>query len=211
MLMQGGGLKSKYVLDQMHFHWGSEHTVDGRRYPLELHMVHHDTRFATLSEALAAKTGVAVVGVLFHVSTKANEALENILAAVEEVADVAAKSAMIPKILRADALLPTNTSMYFRYEGSLTTPTCAESVVWTVFTHTVSISFDQAEVFKKVKSAHGSELTHNYRSLQPLNSRSLVYVAPIGGLEGSPGAGVTIQPCVALLLAVACLSKWFSN
>lgn len=211
MLMQGGGLKSKYVLDQMHFHWGSEHTVDGRRYPLELHMVHHDTRFATLSEALAAKTGVAVVGVLFHVSTKANEALENILAAVEEVADVAAKSATIPKILRADALLPTNTSMYFRYEGSLTTPTCAESVVWTVFTHTVSISFDQAEVFKKVKSAHGSELTHNYRSLQPLNSRSLVYVAPIGDLEGSPGAGVTIQPCVALLLVVACLSKWFSN
>lgn len=211
VVMEGGGLPAKYVLDQMHFHWGSEHTVDGRRYPLELHMVHHDTRFDTLNDALAAKTGVAVVGVLFHVSTKANEALENILAAVEEVADVAAKSATVPKILRADALLPTNTSMFFRYEGSLTTPTCAESVVWTVFTHTVSISFDQAEVFKKVKSAHGVDLTHNYRSLQPLNSRSLVYVAPILDLDGSPGTGAMMKPCVTLLVVVGFLYRWFLN
>lgn len=200
VVMEGGGLPQKYVLDQMHFHWGSEHTIDGRRYPLELHMVHHDTRFATLNEAMASKTGVAVIGVLFHVSIKDNEALENILNGMQEVAEKASMSATIPKILRADALLPTNTTEFFRYEGSLTTPTCAESVLWTVFTHSVSISFDQAELFKKVKSSHGEELTHNYRSIQPLNSRSLVYVAPLLEVGNQPGTGAMLKPCLVVLL-----------
>lgn len=203
--MEGGGLGHKYVLDQMHFHWGSEHTINGRRYPLELHMVHHDTRFDSLSDALAAKTGVAVVGVLFHVSTLANEALENILKAVELVADAAPKTANVDKILRADALLPTNTSMFFRYEGSLTTPGCAESVIWTVFTQSVSISFDQAEMFKHVKNSHGEEMTHNFRSLQPLNSRSLVYVSPLEELVDKPGAGVTVKPSRAILVGLILL------
>lgn len=206
--MEGGGLPGKYVLDQMHFHWGSEHTVDGRRYPLELHMVHHDARFASLNDALASKTGVAVLGVLFHVSTKDNEALENILNGVSEVVDTATKSATIPKLMRADALIPTNTSSFFRYEGSLTTPGCAESVVWTVFTRSISISFDQAEVFKKVKTAHGDALDHNYRSLQPLNSRSLIYVAPIIDVGDLPGAGVMTRPCVALLVVLLPLFRW---
>lgn len=213
VMMEGGGLPQKYVLDQMHFHWGSEHTIDGRRYPLELHMVHHDARFATLNDALASKTGVAVVGVLFHGSTKDNEALENILNGVKEVAEVTSKSATIPKILRPDALLPTNTSMFFRYDGSLTTPTCAESVVWTVFTSSVPISFDQVEYFKQVKNSHGEAMTHNFRSLQPLNSRTLIYAAPIIELGSYDGAGVSVKPCVALFVVLmgSRLLRWLFN
>ncbi|CAG5075659.1 Similar to cah-3: Putative carbonic anhydrase 3 (Caenorhabditis elegans) [Cotesia congregata] len=42
IFLSGGGLTSKYVLEQMHFHWGAEHTIDGTRDALELHLVHHD-------------------------------------------------------------------------------------------------------------------------------------------------------------------------
>lgn len=36
-----------------------------------------------------------------------------------------------------------NLTKYFRYDGSLTTPDCAEAVVWTLFTSTVQLSKGQ--------------------------------------------------------------------
>merc|ERR1712186_305304 len=44
--ISGGGLDGRYYFEQLHFHWGdnsaigSEHTVHGRRFPLEMHLVH---------------------------------------------------------------------------------------------------------------------------------------------------------------------------
>ena len=37
-------------------------------------------------------------------------------------------------------LLPENTDVFYRYSGSLTTPTCDESVTWTVFHQTIELS-----------------------------------------------------------------------
>ena len=40
--VSGGGLGARYILNQFHFHWsdelqyGSEHTIDEARYPLEV-------------------------------------------------------------------------------------------------------------------------------------------------------------------------------
>ena len=44
-------------------------------------------------------------------------------------------------------LLPANKSKFYRYNGSLTTPTCNEAVTWTVFNHTVEISQGQVRLF----------------------------------------------------------------
>jgi len=70
-----------YYLWQLHFHWGepgnadqgSEHTVDGKMYPMEMHMVHVEDRFigkngqVDAAGAVGNKFGLAVLGIFFHV------------------------------------------------------------------------------------------------------------------------------------------------
>ena len=41
------------------------------------------------------------------------------------------------------SLLPADLSAYYTYDGSLTTPPCAEAVVWNIFRQTVKISESQ--------------------------------------------------------------------
>ena len=75
----GGGFRSKYILEQLHFHWSSEHTIDGRRYALEMHLVHRQSRYASVEQASSYKAGIAVLAVLFHVAEHPNEAIQLIL------------------------------------------------------------------------------------------------------------------------------------
>lgn len=171
-------------------------------------MVHHDNRFPTINEALSVKNGVAVLGILFHVSTLANEQLENVLSGVEAIVERISESVTLARPFPAEAFLPMNTTSYFRYEGSLTTPTCAEAVTWTVFTQSLPISFDQIEKFKHVKTEAGTSLTNNFRSVQPLNARALVYVVPHDeALMERDGASFMAKPSILLALIVAVMGK----
>ena len=82
----------------MHFHWGlddehgSEHTLNGKRYPLEVHLVHYSCDFYTSSQAQQAYLNrehneslhyddnhvLAVIAVIFEIG-EANDVLEEIL------------------------------------------------------------------------------------------------------------------------------------
>ncbi|KAF5275845.1 hypothetical protein FQR65_LT04083 [Abscondita terminalis] len=66
--IEGGGLTKDYTFDHLHFHWASEHTIDGFRFPLEMHFVHYATRYKNLGNALNFDDGVAVLGVFAHMS-----------------------------------------------------------------------------------------------------------------------------------------------
>merc|ERR1711970_769196 len=71
-------------------------------------------------------------------------------------------------------------SMYWRYEGSLTTPTCNEAVIWTVFKETLKISQKQANEIRQWKKG---KLTGNNRVVQPLNGRVVThYSSGVGRL-----------------------------
>lgn len=200
--LYGGGLPGKFILDQMHFHWGSEHTIDGVRYGLELHMVHHSSRYSSLAEASAYKNAVAVVGVLFHVSNQENTHLDVLLETSGDIRDEAGKTATLKGKISPYNLLPKNRTSYFRYEGSLTTPTCAESVIWTVFTESLPVSLDQVELFKIIHDDSGHELINNYRSLQPLNARALVYTTE---LDHGSGVASKVVPITLIVAAVAAM------
>lgn len=186
--ISGGGLNGNYIFDQMHFHWASEHTINGGRFALELHIVHHDRRYDTLSRAAQEKNGIAVLGILFHVTDDPNPIVEKILENSKNVFDAAGRNTTYRDDLLLSELLPKFKDSYFRYEGSLTTPSCGEAVIWTVFDNSLPLSTDQLERFKSVHDQSGHELTHNYRHIQPLNSRSLIYVPGYNDVHGGSRA-----------------------
>lgn len=59
--LDGYGFDEPYTFAQAHFHWGhnisyggSEHTIDGRHYPMEVHLVHYKTHYGSVPAAAAA-------------------------------------------------------------------------------------------------------------------------------------------------------------
>ncbi|CAG5125331.1 unnamed protein product [Candidula unifasciata] len=188
MRVRGGGLGQVYRTVEFHFHWGStddlgsEHAVNGRKYPLEMHIVNYAEKYGNVKAAMTQPDGLAVLGVFFEISDKDNPQFTNVDEALRHV-HKAGQHATINQ-LRLRSLLPDDLSRFWRYNGSLTTPFCFESVTWTLFSEPQKISKSQLETLRSLLHEEGhdladhgghhtapSKLLDNWRPLQPLNGR----------------------------------------
>ena len=116
-----------FKLLQFHFHGKSEHTVDGKRYDMVMHMVHQNPETKQL----------AVVAVFFEEGAEdvaLNSVIDNVGGEIE---------------IDTQDLLPKDTAHYYHYVGSLTTPPCSENVQWYLLKKPVQASKAQIEAFRK--------------------------------------------------------------
>ncbi|XP_055453538.1 carbonic anhydrase 9 isoform X2 [Psammomys obesus] len=194
------GPGQEYLALQLHLHWGSsdrpgsEHTVNGHRFPAEIHVVHLSTAFSELREALGRPGGLAVLAVLLQEGPEENSAYEQLLSHLEEIAEEGSKTE-IPG-LDVSALLPSDLSRYYRYEGSLTTPPCSQGVIWTVLNQTVKLSASQLHTLSvSLWGPHDSRLQLNFRDTQPLNGR-MIEASFSAGVDNSPEP-VRMNSCLA--------------
>ena len=168
MSVLGAGLHDKYEFAQLHFHWGnnskvgSEHLINGRAFPLEVHFVHFNSRYVTLGEAVGHEDGLAVIGVMFHVSNTDNEALAPIIEAAGKVTKAKQKT-VTSKDIKLESLLPEDPDKFYRYQGSLTTPGCNEIVTWSVLHSSIPVSEKQLKTLRSVLDADGHMMGNNYR------------------------------------------------
>jgi carbonic anhydrase len=142
----------RYELKQFHFHHPSEETIKGKRFPLELHLVHAD-----------ADGNLAVVSVLLK-GGSANPLIETLWG-------LAPKTAGQEKIddklqINVADLLPANHT-YFTFAGSLTTPPCTEGVSWFVLKTPVTISKREGATFAEIYPL-------DERPTQSLNGRTVL-------------------------------------
>ena len=141
-----------YTLLQFHYHAPSEHRIDGRSFPLELHLV---TR--------SASGELLVLGVLGR-RGRSNPAFARLVAALPK------RQGQHAKLTRFDplSLLPAGgRGPRYAYSGSLTTPPCTEGVRWNVFAAPVALSAAQIRALTSIYS-------HTNRPIQPRNGRALV-------------------------------------
>ena len=116
-----------------------------------MHLVHYNSKYNNVSEAVLGdeRNGLAVISVLFEISREDNEKLEPIIEKTHAVREVAGE--VVSRGLEGlalDDLLPRSKESFFTYEGSLTTPPCAEVVSWIVLKEKATISERQIQSFR---------------------------------------------------------------
>uniref|UniRef100_A0A8C2A7N5 protein-tyrosine-phosphatase n=1 Tax=Cyprinus carpio TaxID=7962 RepID=A0A8C2A7N5_CYPCA len=133
--VRGAGLPGRFKAEKVEFHWGqsngsdgSEHSINGRRFPVEMQIfMYNSDDFDSLNTAIREKRIKCLISMyfVFPVFPEKETFLE-------------------PFVLRD--LLPSSIGSYYRYIGSLTTPPCSKVVEWIVFSRPVFLSYKQVIV-----------------------------------------------------------------
>lgn len=140
-------LDNRFELRQFHFHSPSEHTVGGRLYAMEVHLVHQNTAGELL-----------VVGLFFE-EGEHNEMMDQLPSFLAERGENPADSSFDYNEFVA------RRQHYFYYNGSLTTPPCTEGVRWLVMQEPITASSQQ------IRHYHDLLGFDNNRPIQPRNAR----------------------------------------
>ncbi|XP_068425628.1 carbonic anhydrase 14 isoform X4 [Clinocottus analis] len=207
-----GGLPWLFTAVQMHLHWGSggpsdggsEHTINGLSADAELHVVHYNSElYPNMSTAMTQSDGLAVLGILIVTGEETNPAFNNILNYLSRIRH-ADQKVFIPAF-DIQSLLPKDLGRYYRYNGSLTTPPCYQSVMWTLFNERVQIS--KAQLLRmetilyssKAKDPYRMLLQDNYRVTQPLNHR-----VAFASFSAESGKELSSGEVTAIVIGVMC-------
>jgi len=138
----------KYYLSQFHFHHPGEHSVEGKLYAIEAHLVHQ------------GENGKFVVVAVFITPGKHNHSMDpwwkRMPTKKEKIHDPSVR-------INANQLLPRDRD-YFYYSGSFTTPPYTENVDWYVLKRSIEMS--EKQIWQL--TAHHPQ---NSRPTQPLNQR----------------------------------------
>ncbi|KAJ0735980.1 putative carbonic anhydrase [Helianthus annuus] len=154
-----------YALKQAHWHSPSEHTINNKRYSLELHMVHK-------SVDPTSKHQIAVIAILYKIG-KPNRFLSklarNITSLVNQENEHRHPGVIDPREIHMSC------RRYYNYIGSLTVPPCTEGVIWTISKKVRTVSLDQVKLLREAVHDHAAK---NARPLQPDHKRGIQLIGP---------------------------------
>ncbi|XP_046449778.1 carbonic anhydrase 2-like [Daphnia pulex] len=177
----GGGMDGIYQFAQIHLHWGSdstkgsEHLVNSKSYPVELHLVHWNVKYGSFAEASKySYDGLAVLTVFAKVVPEDNKYFHPLVEQLGEIINNGDET-IVKKPISLYELLPRRISSFYRYFGSVTTPACQELVIWTIFDNPIEISEKQLNKFRSLKDEVGDRMVNNFRPPQPVNDRTVFY------------------------------------
>jgi len=141
-----------YALSKVECHIGSEHTVDGFRYPGSCHFVHNvGNKYAIV--AVFMNDNAPTTNAAF------DDALQN------------------TDLLWGTMISGLDLRYYWEYTGSFTTPNCGENVQWIILRDVLQITPAQIEQMK-----NNTGIDSNFRDTMPLNGRAVRDGSEIGNV-----------------------------
>ncbi|XP_063678962.1 putative carbonic anhydrase 3 [Bolinopsis microptera] len=179
---------------QIHFHWGSnssngaEHNLYGKQFQGEMHLVTRNLdQLDPLSDDFYAVFGVFLEEDSSQVGSEQNEVIKNLVSG-----GVINNEVTVP----LSQLFSMETTSVYTYEGSLTTPGCAEHVFWMVFEEPIKLT---PGVMGTMRQHHNVNRT--FRNPQPLNGRPITHrvlgeqltSAPLDNLELAEGEEPVVE------------------
>jgi len=143
----------EFELKYLDFHIPSEHTLDGKHYPMEIQFAHESK-----DKKLAYVSMMAVPGRLDRTLRKLLEQLPMKTGESNPLASNALRNTEMKKKL----------ANYYHYSGSSTKPPCTEGAHWFIMKQPITISKEQYQNFKSAIKQD------NNRPVQSLNARIIV-------------------------------------
>ncbi|XP_050242495.1 alpha carbonic anhydrase 4-like [Quercus robur] len=143
-----------YNLQQCHWHSPSEHTFNGSRFDLELHVVHQNP----------STNKIAAIGVVYKYG-RPDPLLTNLFHHIKSVGKEEIDLGMMnPRAINFES------KEYYRYIGSLTVPPCTEGVTWTIVKKVMTVSREQVAA---LRGAVHDGFESNSRPTQELGEREV--------------------------------------
>ena len=149
-----------YSPKQFHFHTPSEHLIDGITYPMEMHIVN-----ILKDSGEKEKPKYLVVALLFKMGHE-SKFIKKFLQSVpgEEKKDTLRESVVLDDLFKT--IPKYESSSYYTYKGSLTTPPYTETVAWVVRKSILEASPEQIYTIEKMEG-------NNARHVQALYKRQV--------------------------------------
>ncbi|PAV78876.1 hypothetical protein WR25_02943 [Diploscapter pachys] len=181
--MTGGPFNGyRYRLQRIDIHMGkgdvngSEHTINGKRFPMELQLLAYNSDLYTnFSSASKSPHGIAGISILVDIGSETTEELLKLTIATSSI--MYRKQRQILTEIEPWKLLPY-TRDYVTYEGSMTSPGCEETVLWIIINQPIHIAkehyFEWEKLLKSpVNQPQDETLAPNFRQTHPFHARLL--------------------------------------
>ncbi|XP_054288225.1 carbonic anhydrase 2-like [Macrosteles quadrilineatus] len=206
--LNGGALEGNYVFSQIHFHWGSsehegsEHTVRGICYPMEMHVVFYKTEYLTQAAALRHDDGIVILAYLFRLQAHSSPGLHWLAGQLQGVAEPHTSSQVSP--LPLASLLVPFTSDYITYSGAVKSKQqCRHSVMWLVSRAALAVSSEDLNLFRCLLNTKKEAMVKNFRTTSPVAGRTIFHVNPSTDLNNLLLPGAASPPCHTVMVHCA--------
>ncbi|KAF7633831.1 Alpha-carbonic anhydrase domain-containing protein [Meloidogyne graminicola] len=173
----------QFQLEQILFHWGTEpmngslHTIAGVGYAGEIHIIHRNTKFPNITEALKnpEEYGTLFISVFLNETHDDNPIFNPLINVLPQVKYAGTECPLLEGF-NASQLVPLEKSKEFWFfEGSEAVEPFRETVHWLIWRSVIPISSGQLEKLRLLrKSRQEDEVEEpllNTRPIQPANSR----------------------------------------